>query len=265
MKQLVYIIIGILIPLNVFTEYSTEKVAKPVSLEEKSPYKIGEYLKYEVSYGFLTAGIAELNVKKSSIKINGEELYHMVGTGTSEGFFDWFFKVRDRYETHMFTNKPLPYYFVRRVDEGGYKINQDYIFDHQKKLVVDDKGKKFTVPENIQDMLSSFYFARNINFSLLKKGDIFTIPTFIDNEVYQMNIKYLGKETVKTSLGRFNCLKFAPIVQAGRVFNGEEVMEMWFTDDVNKIPVLLSAKVLVGSIKMTLVDYQGAQKPLVKL
>ena len=50
----------------------------------------------------------------------------MVGLGKSTGAFDWFFKVRDRYESYIDQEALVPMAFIRRVDEGGYKINQNY-------------------------------------------------------------------------------------------------------------------------------------------
>jgi hypothetical protein len=56
-----------------------------------------------------------------------------------------------------------------------------------------------------------------------------------------------------------------PVVQEGRIFEEEEDMIVWITDDKNKIPVLAQAKVLVGSIKMELVEYQNLSNPIAKI
>lgn len=39
-------------------------------------------------------------------------------------------------------------------------------------------------------------------------------------------------------------------------------MTVWISDDKNKIPILAQAKVLVGSIKMELVDYKNLANPI---
>jgi hypothetical protein len=127
------------------------------------------------------------------------------------------------------------------------------------------KGDTFKIPPVSQDMLSSFYFARTLDFTNAKKGDIFTIPTFVDEEEYPLQIKYLGKENLKSRTGTYRCLKFVPVVQEGRIFEKEEDMTVWITDDENKIPILAKAKVLVGSIKMELVEYDNLANPLAKI
>jgi hypothetical protein len=114
-------------------------------------------------------------------------------------------------------------------------------------------------------MLSSFYFARTIDFSNARIGEVFTIPTFVDGEEFPLKIRYLGKENLKSRTGTYRCLKFVPVVQEGRIFKEEEDMTVWITDDKNRIPVLAQAKVLVGSIKMELVEYRNLSNPIAKI
>lgn len=158
----------------------------------------------------------------------------------------------------------FPWVFVRRVHEGGYEVNQDYTF-YQHKQKVSDGTKDYGVPANVQDMISSYYYARTLDFSGAKVGDIFEFDSFVDGEVWKLKIKFLGKETIKIRNGKFRCLKFCPIIQTGRIFKKEEDLTVWISDDLNKIPLLAKANILVGSIKMEVTDYQGLRNPISKL
>jgi len=198
-------------------------------------------------------------------EIGGRKVYHIVGNGYSKGSFDWFFKVKDRYETYLDKDAMVPWYFVRRCNEGGYIINQDYLFNHYTKKVDIGEGKTCDVPVGIQDMLSSFYYARNIDFTNAKEGDVFTIPSFVDKQVWTLKIKYVGKETINTDLGKFRCIKFRPIIQTGRIFKKEEDLNVWITDDKNHVPLRAQAKIMVGSIKMDLTSYQNLANPMSKV
>ncbi|MGZ3930951.1 MAG: DUF3108 domain-containing protein [Bacteroidia bacterium] len=218
-------------------------------------FKEGEVLNYRLHYGFIDAGVATLEVKPAVMEISGRKVYHVVGNGYSKGSFDWFFKVRDRYETFIDKDAMVPWMFVRRVDEGGYKFSQDYTFNHYAKKVDVGGGEKHDVPSGVQDMLSAFYAARNLDFSNAKEGDIFSVMTYVDKELWPMKIRYVGKETITTEIGKYNCLKFRPIVQRGRVFKKEEDLNVWITDDKNHIPLRAQAKLLIGSVKM---DITGA-------
>lgn len=226
-----------------------------------SAFKRGETLKYRVHYGWIDAGEAIIQVTEENKLIGGRSTYHVVGTGYSISAFDWFFKVRDRYESFIDEKALAPWIFIRRVNEGGYIINQNYVFNHHKKTV-DADGKIFNTPEYVQDMLSSFYYARTIDFSNAKIGDIYSLTSFVDNEIFDLKIKYVGKETINSDIGKIRCIKFRPIVQKGRVFKKEEDLNVWITDDLNRIPVRAEAKILVGSIKMDLMQYSGLANPL---
>jgi len=231
---------------------------------DNNSFNVGEKLTYRMHYGFIDAGEAVLEVKSSKKKINGRSLLHVVGEGRSLGTFNWFFKVQDRYETYLDKEGMFPWMFIRRVYEGGVEINQDYTF-FQHKQKVSDGATKYDVPMNVQDMISSYYYARTIDFSGAKKGDIFEFNSFVDGEVYPLKIKYLGKETIKIRSGKYRCMKFCPIIQTGRIFKNEEDLSVWISDDENKIPLLAKANIMVGSIKMEVTDYEGLKNPISKV
>lgn len=236
---------------QIIIENNTSKDALPV--QPNTAFKEGEVLTYRLHYGVMDAGVAVLEVKPSIMEVAGRKVYHIVGNGYSKGTFDWFFKVRDRYETFIDKDAMVPWMFVRRVDEGGYKFSQDYTFNHYTKKVDVGGGEKIDVPQGVQDMLSSFYAARNLDFSNAKEGDVYTIKSFVDKELWPMNIRYVGKETIECELGTFKCLKFRPIVQKGRIFKNEEDLNVWITDDKNHVPLRAQAKILIGSIKLDII------------
>ncbi|MCZ2248234.1 MAG: DUF3108 domain-containing protein [Bacteroidia bacterium] len=233
-------------------------------LKNNKAFKKGEFLSYRLHYGVIDAGIATLEVTHEEREVSGRPTYHVVALGKSIGAFDWFFKVRDRYESYIDKEALVPMAFIRRVDEGGYKINQNYVYNHPRKQVISE-GKVFDIPREIndvQDMISAFYYARALDYSKAKPGDVFTINSFVDNEIFPLKIKYIGKETINTSKGKFKCIKFRPVIQKGRIFKSEEDLNVWISDDENKIPVRAQANILVGSVKMDLMEYRGLANPL---
>ncbi|MFM7856645.1 MAG: DUF3108 domain-containing protein, partial [Flammeovirgaceae bacterium] len=118
--------------------------------------------------------------------------------------------------------------------EGGYEINQDYTFLQNKNKVDLGNGKNMDAPAYVQDMLSSFYYARTLNFDNAKVGDVFVINTVCDGELFPLKIKYMGKETVSLRKGKFRCMRFVPVVSTGRIFKNNEDLSVWITDDKNK-------------------------------
>jgi hypothetical protein len=244
------------VPVNENAEFRTVK---------NEAFKEGEVLRYRVHYGFVDAGEAILKVNACDKKVQGRKLFHVEGIGKSLGAFDWFFKVRDRYESYMDDQGVFPWLFVRRVNEGGYKINQDYTFLQNKQKVDLGDGKSMDTPDHIQDMLSSFYYARTLNFENAKVGDVFTINTVCDAELFPLKIKYMGKETISLRAGKYRCMRFVPVVSTGRVFKKNEDLSVWITDDKNKIPILAKAKIFVGSIKLEAVEFKNLANPVAKV
>lgn len=228
-------------------------------------FQAGEKLRYRITFGFVDAGEAVLEVKSTTKKgIGGRELLHVKGTGRTLGGFNAVFKVNDVYESYVDKKGVFPWQFVRRVDEGGYKISQDYDFKHDKQKVDNGEGKEYTIPVGIQDMISSFYYARTLNFKNAKKGDTFEFKCFMDDQVWPLKVKYVGDEVIHIRKGKFACKKFVPVVQTGRYFKSENDVNFWVTDDANSIPILIRAKIPVGTVKLHLVEWSGLKHDLVK-
>jgi len=243
-----------------------------VSFDSQKPdaYDSGEWFKFRIHYGFINAGYATLEVKEA-IK-NNKKIFHAIGKGYTVGMSRFFFKVDDNYESYFdkVTNKPFQY--VRKIDEGGYTKNQEGFFDQEKNkvLVKDYKNKTektFSVTENVQDIVSTFYFLRNHpNIDKLKVGESIVVDMFFDDEVYKFKLKFIGKEDLKTKFGTARTMIFRPIVQSGRVFKEEESLTVWISDDENKIPLRIKASLAVGSIKADLDSFKGLKNPfMVKL
>lgn len=238
----------------------THQVKHPVT-----PFQKGEEITYFLHYGMLSAGEATVTIKEEDAKVDGKPVYHMVGEGKTLSVFEWFYKVRDVYETYLDEKSLKPRKFKRRVNEGGYIINRDYHFEPEKNVVHTQEKGTLNTPEDVQDMLSSFYYLRTLDFRGAKKGDIYRINSFMDYEMWPFYVKFMGIENVKVGLGTFECYKFVPVVQEGRVFQAEEDLEIWVTADVNKVPVLAKANIIVGSVKMELTDYKNLVAPIAKV
>ncbi|MEO8587996.1 MAG: DUF3108 domain-containing protein [Flavobacteriales bacterium] len=236
----------------------------PLRTVNHNAFQAGEKLTYIVHYGWVNAGLAVVELKESDREIHGRKVLHAVGKGYSLGAFNTFFKVDDTYESYFDEQGVFPYVFRRSVSEGGYDFTQDYVYNQHRHEVTTQKQVTHKVPGSVQDMLSAFYYARTIDFSTAKKGDEYNIDCFLDDELFPLRIRYMGTETIKLRTGKYRCLKFQPVVQEGRIFKGNDDLNVWISDDGNHIPVLAQAKVLVGSIKMELSGYEGLAHPIAR-
>lgn len=235
--------------------------AQPFRKIQNKAFDRGEKFIFRVYYdsfltGKVTAGEASVEVKKEPKIIGGRPTYHVEGIGKSKGAFNLFFKVNDRFETFIDEEALIPWLFIRRTHEGDYIMNDDITFDHYKKIAISRKTQK-PIPDNVQDIISAFYWARNIDISKAKYGDEFPFKFFLDDSTYTSKIVYLGKEEIKISTGTYKAIKIKPMVATGNTFDDQFPMVIWVSDDENRIPLLGKSEILVGSVKMELISYSG--------
>lgn len=229
--------------------------------QKDSAFTTGEWFKFRIHYGIVNAGYATLEVKEA-VK-NNKKVFHIMGNGYTTGMTKFFFKVEDDYQSYIDKQTGRPYQFVRKINEGGYKKNQEGFFNQTKKTVfVKDYEKNtentFSVPENVQDIVSSFYYLRNHpQIDKLKEGESIVIDMFFDDETFKFKLKFLGREDLKTKFGTISTMIFRPYVQAGRVFKEQESLTVWISDDENRLPIRIKASLAVGSLKADLDEFKG--------
>ena len=242
------LLLSLIISLNTFAQ-------------NQSAFDVGEWFKFRIHFGMITAGYATLEVKEAVI--NNKKVFYTVGHGYTSGMAKAFFKVEDHYQSFIDKTTNKPYQFLRKIDEGGYTKNQEGFFNQEKNtiLVKDYKNnteKTLNVTENVQDIVSSFYYLRNHpNIDKLKVGESIMIDMFFDDEIVKFKLKFVGRENLRTKFGKVKTMVFRPLVQSGRVFKEEESLTVWISDDENKIPLRIKAELAVGSLKADLETFKG--------
>jgi len=225
----------------------------------------GETTVFKVYYTlgvYIAAGEATFNINQEHF--NNKPVYHITGEGTTYGFYDGFFKVRDKYESYIDTSNLQPVKFIRNIYEGGYKKYENVTFNQQTNTAITNNGV-FKVPNCVQDVLSAIFYARNIDFNKYKAEDKIPFSMFLDNETYNLYVRYMGKETIKTKYGKFRAIKFKPLLVKGTIFEGGEKMTVWVSDDANHLPLRVESPISVGSIKVDMMNYRNLRYPLSSL
>jgi hypothetical protein len=230
--------------------------------KSNTSFQTGEKLNFRVYYnmGAIWVNAGEVNFTTEDGKVNGHRVYHISGDGRTMKSHDWIFKVRDKYETFIDKKTMLPVKFLRNVNEGGYTIFNDVNFDHEKGTATSTNGC-FKIPECTQDVLSAIYYARNINYEEYEPGDKIAFNLFLDDKIYPLYIRYIGKEEITTRFGTFKAIKIQPLLIEGTIFKGGEKMKIWVSDDKNHLPLRINSPILVGSIKVDLMGYDNLKYP----
>lgn len=225
-------------------------------------YKEGEKLTYKLRYGVISAATGTLKVEKSKLRFSNPNAYHLSAFGQTSGAFSVFYTVKNQYDSYIDGDNYLPYLYTEDIHEGSYTRKEYATFDHKNKKVSGKKGTFSSANSQFFDLLSAYYFSRNLDLSSLKKGDTFKINYFLNDEISQLGIKYIGVEKIKTSLGTLECIKLSPEIKSGRIFKKDSQLFLWVTNDGNRIPVKAQVEILIGSVTMELTQASGLKHKL---
>ena len=256
-------ILYLVIFLCCFTEIT---LAQPFKDVPNGAFQRGEKLTYRIYYktfltGKINAGELTLEVKKDDRKFNGRSTYHIECIGKSRPALKWLMKVEDHYESYIDEKAMFPWLFIRKTREGSYSKDDEVEFSPNHNVAISRNATKRT-PQKVQDILSAFYFARTTDFSKLLPDEHFLIPVFLDDSVYVSAVFYKDKEAARTPLGKFNCLKFKPMVVTGKLFNNRYPMTFWISDDKNKIPIHIESSLFIGKVEVELIESKGLANPM---
>jgi hypothetical protein len=256
MKKLTLFIPILLVCVNGFTQELPLK-KDPVFME-------GEVLKYKLKYGFVTAAEATIKVTSSTLKFDNKPTYRLVVDAETSGTFDIFYKVRDHYDSYIDKTDLTPYFYQENIREASYRRTDKARFYQNAKRVVANSGTFTSPTTQTFDLVSAYYFARSLDISKLKIGDEFKLNYFLGDEISQLEISYVGKETIKSKLGTIRCLKFSPSIKPGRIFKKDSKLYLWITDDGNRVPVKAEVEILVGSVTLEIKSAEGLKYPIGK-
>jgi hypothetical protein len=216
------------------------------------PFRPGEYLKFSVQYGFIHAGSAYLEVPGVE-QVAGHPVLLLQARAESNKFFSAFYKVRNRIQSYWDAEGRFSRRYAENRREGGYRTQSEIIFDYDRLEARYNDGRTFPVTPNVQDALSSFYYTRT---QALPIGGSILFDYHASRRNVPLEVKILGRETVQTPAGKFDCVAVEPILKAGGIFKNKGRLVIWLTDDERRMPVLMKSKVTIGSISVVLQEYR---------
>lgn len=243
-------------------------IAQIASSQANTNYKLnynriqpGEKLKYSAQWGFITIGSASTVVDSKIYKIGSHTCYKIDVQGRTNGLASLFY-VRNKWSAYVDTSNLLTHKSSRSIREGGYSLDETVEFDHiNKKATVRKLDKEtnqfklykvYDTPENIRDIVAGFLVIRMIEFDNHKKGDIFTINGFYEDEGYSINVVFHGIEKIKLNNKTITAYKVKPIVPKNKVFSGSNSVDVWLSTDNKQQILRIKAKMFVGSFLIDL-------------
>ena len=176
--------------------------------------------------------------------------------------------IKDEWQSFVDTTSLQPVQFSRKIIENNYYLKEKVDFTNDKANVTwekRDQVKKhedYEVPNNVHDIVSAYYFLRNINYSKMKVGDRTNVHAFFENKLYDFEVEYRGKDIIKTKLGKVNAIRLIPIMPDNELFEADESISFWLSDDRNRIPLKVQAKMFVGAVEVDIKSYNGLRYKL---
>lgn len=237
-------------------------LAQELPFVKEPVFQVGEVLKYKLRYGFITAAEGTLKVLDSDLKFDGKPTFRLSVDAATSGTFDVFYKIRDHYDSYIDKVNLKPYFYQENIREGSYRREDKARFSQSEQKVVATKGTFKTPNNQTFDLVSTYYFARSLDISKMNTGDEVKVNYFLGDEINQLRIQFVGRETIKTKLGKIRCLKFSPSIKPGRIFRKDSKLYLWITDDGNRVPVKAQVEILVGAVTMEIKSADGLKYPL---
>jgi hypothetical protein len=230
-------------------------------------FRSGERIEYRLHYGLITAGEGVVETSPDLYRINNRPCYRTTISGRTSGTFDIIYKVRNTWRSYIDTGALVTQRFYWNVNEGKYHKEETVFFDHANKKIrsEEQKGeaKNFEkMPENIQDIISGYYYLRTLDFTKFKEGDVIPVVGFFDDNYFDFKIRYRGKEVIRTKFGKIRCHRLTPVMPKNELFDGDSSVRFYISDDENKIPVKVEADMFIGAIEVDIKKYENLRHPL---
>ncbi len=219
-----------------------------------------ESLKYGLYYSFIKAGTAYIKTRGIT-EYKGKQAYLIQTTAFSASVIDSVFKVRDINYSWLDVESLHSLGYSQSLREGNYVRDEWVSFDpanHRYYGQIQKKKEPRTLAGDLDspvlDMLTSLYYVRS---QPLEIGHDISFDIINREARYPLLVKVLGKETVKTPAGKFNCWVVEPQFRGEGIFVAKgKSLKVWLTDDAYRMPVKMSVEVFIGSVSAELLEYQ---------
>jgi hypothetical protein len=222
------------------------------------PFEVGETFFYSVTWKIFDAGIATLRLAEKA-RFQNEETYKVTATARSTGILSRVFQVLDIFESHFQVKELCSRRIAKSIQEGSRRRETVLVFDskaRQAKLEEKDlshpelpaKHSESSIPVCVQDVISALYLIRT---KTLKVGEQVNFPINDGGKTYDVSVEVQATEEIRTPAGTFQTLRLEPRVFEG-LFRKKGRMFVWLTQDAEKMPVQLKARINIGTITASL-------------
>jgi hypothetical protein len=208
----------------------------------------GETLVYEAKFAFISLGSMKLSID-DSVTYNEIPCYILHAVLSSNPDLSWLFTLNDTITVYSDTSSLIPRTYEERIHESNYTSSLRVIFDHEGLQAWCDDTLAITISPETRDMVSFWYYLRTIPLIV---DDTIRLDVYASMETHTIDCPVVKKEVINTPLGEFNTIQVAPQTEGKGIFGSSGSMDIWYSDDSERFPVRIKARMKTGSIVFTL-------------
>lgn len=266
MRQIIRLTLALTL-LASATAHGAEYVKDPV-------YNYGERAVFNLYYnwGFIWIHAGDCTFKVQEKDYNGKPTYAILVAGNSTPTFDKMYCIRDSFESYIDTETLKPVYYVESKHEDSFYQHVNYYYYERpddmevlmKKLRKTKRSEKtFTMDKETVDLIAACYKFRNLDADKLKENETVPFKMLFDDDIYDLGLTYKGKTEIKLRNGkRYRALVFMPKLITGGLFEDEDDMVIYVSDDANHVPLQINCKIKVGYVKAILSSVSHTKFPM---
>lgn len=241
---------------------------KPIALKSviNRAFGRGEKVTFRVHYGWLTAGVATMQVHNERLLVGNRPAYRMEVTGNSSGLIKHITDIHDVWGAIVDSAAVMPHKAYRNIQENSYKKTEEILFDYGTGTATLKASRppqgEVTMLDNTLDMVTGYYYLRLVDYNSLAPNTMMVLTGIFEDKTYQFRIRYKGKERIKTPLGYIDAIRLQPVMPENGVFAGENSVKFYISDDENRIPLKIRAELFVGAVELDIESHEGLRHPI---
>jgi len=227
---------------TIAAQQTTETIQAPFN---PAAYRVGERLTYNVQYShYSSAAHVELLVAARGNFFNRDGIQLRAHVETVGIVNVALLSINNDYTTYVDTQTGLPYRAQQVVRQAGRTSEAER--DYNQPAGTGAIPSRFRLGEfpGTHDILSALYRIRAL---ALNDGATYFLTVIHDGDQYDVEVKVLGMQQLKTNLGTLNT-----IVTRVNIKSLDYNLRVYFSNDERHAPVLITAKVASGEVRAEL-------------
>ncbi|MFY0605258.1 MAG: DUF3108 domain-containing protein [Cyclobacteriaceae bacterium] len=250
--------------LSLFAANSQPEIDDPTSAYR---FQKGEQLEFKLNYGWFTVGKASLVIDDDYQLYDNKDCFKVDIKGETAGLLGVFTNVDDRWGGYVTKDDLIPLHAYRNIQEGKYVREERTYFKHDSgKVEVNryDPRKKerkptrvFDIPKGVNDLMSSYMYLRNLDFSPYQKGDTISVQTFYEDVLYDFKLVFDGKEMLDSEVGELSAYKLYFLIPVSDIFPDQNGVIAWVSADSSHLPLRIQAQMFFGTAYCDLTSYRN--------